>query len=821
MATVLKFDIMILVLEERIYMDYDFKRIESKWQTHWYENKLFKAHDDRLKPKYYALDMFPYPSGDGLHVGHIEGYTATDIISRFKRMQGYNVLHPMGWDAFGLPAEQYALSTGNDPKSFTYRNIEKFKRQIIQSGKGIDWDREFATCDPQYFKWTQWIFKKMVEHDLAVLKDVEVNWCEGLGTVLANDEIEIIDGKMVSERGHYPVYKKAMKQWVLRITEYADRLLEDLELLEWPENLKEMQRNWIGKSVGAMITFLVEGSSFAFDVFSTRPDTIYGATYCVLAPEHPLVLDITSADELNSVQQYIQLTKAKSELDRTMDKSKTGVFTGAYAINPLNKKRIPIWISDYVLPHYGTGAVMAVPAHDERDFEFAQKHGLDIVEVIQGGTEGAYIGDGMHYNSGIIDGLYNQEAIQKIIDYLEKSKQGYGHSTYRIRDWVFSRQRYWGEPFPVIFDDKGHIHLLEDDELPLELPFLRNIRPSGTGESPLANAKEWLYVEKEGIKGKRDTNTMPQLAGSSWYFIGYILKNHLGIVPLNDPEAKPLLDHWLPVDLYIGGTEHAVGHLLYARFWTKFLYDIGLVSVKEPFTRLFNQGMILGADSTKMSKSRGNVINPDQFIQSHGADALRLYEMFMGPLESEKPWNTDSMNGAKKFLDRVFRMFEFPMAKDEVIELRKPLHQTIKKVTEDYEKLAFNTAISQMMIFVNEVYKVQTIGKKQARDFLKLLNPICPHLTEELNQTVLSIHEELIYSEWPIHHEPYLVETEIEMVVQVNGKLRAKFMVDAKEEESTLKTMVLNHPNVEKHIEGLTIRKIIVIPGKLINIVAS
>lgn len=802
-------------------MDYDFKRIESKWQTHWYENKLFKAHDDRLKPKYYALDMFPYPSGDGLHVGHIEGYTATDIISRFKRMQGYNVLHPMGWDAFGLPAEQYALSTGNDPKSFTYRNIEKFKRQIIQSGKGIDWDREFATCDPQYFKWTQWIFKKMVEHDLAVLKDVEVNWCEGLGTVLANDEIEIIDGKMVSERGHYPVYKKAMKQWVLRITEYADRLLEDLELLEWPENLKEMQRNWIGKSVGAMITFLVEGSSFAFDVFSTRPDTIYGATYCVLAPEHPLVLDITSADELNSVQQYIQLTKAKSELDRTMDKSKTGVFTGAYAINPLNKKRIPIWISDYVLPHYGTGAVMAVPAHDERDFEFAQKHGLDIVEVIQGGTEGAYIGDGMHYNSGIIDGLYNQEAIQKIIDYLEKSKQGYGHSTYRIRDWVFSRQRYWGEPFPVIFDDKGHIHLLEDDELPLELPFLRNIRPSGTGESPLANAKEWLYVEKEGIKGKRDTNTMPQLAGSSWYFIGYILKNHLGIVPLNDPEAKPLLDHWLPVDLYIGGTEHAVGHLLYARFWTKFLYDIGLVSVKEPFTRLFNQGMILGADSTKMSKSRGNVINPDQFIQSHGADALRLYEMFMGPLESEKPWNTDSMNGAKKFLDRVFRMFEFPMAKDEVIELRKPLHQTIKKVTEDYEKLAFNTAISQMMIFVNEVYKVQTIGKKQARDFLKLLNPICPHLTEELNQTVLSIHEELIYSEWPIHHEPYLVETEIEMVVQVNGKLRAKFMVDAKEEESTLKTMVLNHPNVEKHIEGLTIRKIIVIPGKLINIVAS
>lgn len=802
-------------------MNYDYQNIEKKWQRYWYENKLFKTSEDRYKEKYYVLDMFPYPSAAGLHVGHIEGYTATDIISRYKRMQNFNVLHPMGWDAFGLPAEQYALSTGKDPRSFTYQNIENFKRQIIEAGKGIDWDREFATADPQYFKWTQWIFKKLYEHGLAVLKDVEVNFCEGLGTVLANDEIEIVDGKMVSERGQYPVVKKAMRQWVLRITAYADRLLEDLEELDWPEHLKEMQRNWIGKSTGAMMTFKIDESDLSFDVFTTRPDTIYGATYCVLAPEHPLVLSITAEDELASVKAYIETTKMKNDMDRALDKSKTGVFTGSYAINPLNHKRIPIWIADYVLPHYGTGAVMAVPAHDDRDFEFAQTHGLDIVEVIQGESEKAFTGDGIHYNSGIIDGLYNEEAKTKIIDYLEKTKQGFAHNTYKIRDWVFSRQRYWGEPFPVIYDDNDQIHMLDDDQLPLELPILKNMRPSGTGESPLANAHDWLYVNEGGLKGRRDTNTMPQLAGSSWYFMGYILKHHLGMIPLDSEEAKKALDKWLPVDLYIGGTEHAVGHLLYARFWTKFLHDIGILSVKEPFKKLFNQGMILGSDHSKMSKSKGNVVNPDEIIESHGADALRLYEMFMGPLDAEKPWSTESLNGAKKFLDRVWRMFEFPIVKEEVLPLRQPLHQAIKKVTEDFEKLAFNTAISQLMIFVNEVYKQQTIGKEQARDFLKLLNPICPHITEEINKEILKQNEELIYSDWPTYQEAYLVVDEIEMVVQVNGKLRGRFVVSVDLPEDEVKKLALENSNVTKHIEGLTIRKVIVVPNKLVNIVAN
>lgn len=802
-------------------MHYDFKKIEKKWQKHWHDEKLFKTHDDRLKEKYYVLDMFPYPSAAGLHVGHIEGYTASDIISRLKRMQGYNVLHPMGWDAFGLPAEQYALATGNDPRTFTYQNIANFKRQIIESGKGIDWDREFATADPDYFKWTQWIFKKMYEEGLAVLKDVEVNWCENLGTVLANDEIEIINGMMVSERGHHPVVKRAMRQWVLRITAYAERLLNDLDQLDWPESLKEMQRNWIGKSDGAMITFRIDQSKDRFEVFTTRPDTIYGATYCVLAPEHPLVLSITNESELEEVRAYITKTKHKTEIDRSMDKEKTGVFTGAYAINPLNHKKIPIWIADYVLPHYGTGAVMAVPAHDERDFEFAQVHGLDIVEVIKGESETAFIGDGIHYNSGIIDGLNNADATRKIINYLEQTKQGYKHSTYRLRDWVFSRQRYWGEPFPICFDEEMNIHLASDDELPIELPILSDIKPSGTGESPLAHAHDWLYVNKNGMQLKRDTNTMPQLAGSAWYFMGYILKNHLGFIPLDSNEAKKQLDKWLPVDLYIGGTEHAVGHLLYARFWTKFLKDIGIVSVDEPFKKLFNQGMILGDDHSRMSKSKGNVVSPDEVINSHGADSLRLYEMFMGPLEAEKPWSTDSLNGAKKFLDRVWRMFQFELLDHDIESLEFSLHQTIKKVTEDYEKLAFNTAISQMMIFVNEVYKEQRIGKNQARTFLKLLNPISPHITEEINQTILKKNEELIYSEWPVYDSKKIAVSEVEIVVQVNGKVRGKFTcpVDLKQEEVKKEALALE--NVAKHLEGLTIRKVVIVPNKIVNIVAN
>lgn len=800
---------------------YDYQTIEKKWQKNWLDTKLFKTNLGKQHPKYYVLDMFPYPSADGLHVGHVEGYTATDIVARFKRMQGFNVLHPLGWDAFGLPAEQYALATGNNPRDFTYKNIKNFKRQAIEIGKSIDWDREFATADLEYFKWTQWIFKKLYEQGLAVLKDVEVNWCEGLGTVLANDEIINIDGQMVSERGHYPVVKKAMRQWVLRITEYAERLLSDLEELNWPEHLKEIQRNWIGKSSGAMIDFDVAGTDEKFEVFTTRPDTLYGATYCVLAPEHPLVLKIVNDAEKTDVLNYIQATKMKSDLDRMTDKSKTGVFIGAYAKHPITKENLPIWIADYVLPNYGTGAVMAVPAHDARDYEFALAYGLEIIEVIKGDTDGVFEGDGLHYNSGILDGLYNEDAKRKMIEYLEKHKIGYAHHNYKLRDWVFSRQRYWGEPFPLWYDKSGQIHLLDDDELPLDLPQLKVIKPSGTGESPLAHATEWLHVKKGKIEGRRDTNTMPQLAGSSWYYIAYILKSHLGYIPLGTSEAKEVLDHFLPVDLYIGGAEHAVGHLLYARFWHKVFYDLGYVSSKEPFLKLVNQGMILGADHSKMSKSKGNVVSPDDIIKSHGADALRLFEMFLGPLEAEKPWSPEGLDGAKRFLDRVWRMFDFEITDKDQDTLNRPLHQTIQKVTQDYEKLAFNTAISQLMIFVNEVYKVQKIGKKQARIFLQLLHPIAPHMTEEINQSVLNQHETLSYAEWPTYDSKILILDEVWVVVQVNGKLRAKMQLTHDANEKTAVDAALNEPNVAKHIEGLSVVKTIFVKNKLINFVVK
>ena len=803
-------------------MEYNFKLIEKKWQKHWDENKSFKTLEDESLPKLYILDMFPYPSGDGLHVGHIEGYTASDILARYKRMKGYNVLVPMGFDAFGLPAEQYAIQTGNDPHVFTYRNIENFKRQIKESGKGIDWDRQVVTADPEYYKWTQWIFTKLYEHGLAEIKEIEVNWCEELGTVLANDEIEVVDGKMVSERGNYPVVKKAMKQWVLKITKYADRLLEDLELLDWSESLKEIQRNWIGKSVGATVKFEVEGYNESFEVFTTRPDTLYGVSYCVLAPEHPLVLKITSGEEYEDVKKYIETTKQKSDLDRQLDKEKNGVFVGAFATHPITGESLPIWISDYVLMSYGTGAVMAVPAHDERDYEFATKYGLDIIQVIEGDiSAGAYTEDGIHFNSPLINGLNIDDANNVMIRYLETNLLGKKTNNYKLRDWVFSRQRYWGEPFPVLFGDDGEIKVLKEHELPLELPKLENIKPSGTGESPLANATEWLYVEIEGKKYRRETNTMPQLAGSSWYYIAHLLTNKDKMIPLNSMEAKNEIAKWLPVDVYIGGKEHAVGHLLYSRFWHKFLYDIGLVTSPEPFTKLINQGMILGHDGSKMSKSLGNVVNPDEIFHTHGADSLRLYEMFMGPLESDKPWNTTSLNGAKRFLDRVFRMFDFPITNDNVKELDVVYHQTIKKVTEDYEKFAFNTAISQMMVFVNEVYKVEKIDVEKAHNFLKLLNPIAPHITEELNQIVLQNEEELLYSNWPTYNEQIIVLSEVEMVFQVNGKVRAKMIVPRDLAEAELKQLAFGHDNVKAHLEGLVVLKVIVIPNKIINIVAK
>jgi len=694
-------------------MSFNHEQIEKKWQQYWADNKTFKTENETAKPKFFALDMFPYPSGAGLHVGHPEGYTATDILSRFKRMQGYNVLHPMGWDAFGLPAEQYALDTGNDPAEFTAKNIATFKRQIQELGFSYDWDREINTTDPEYYKWTQWIFIQLYKKGLAYVDEVAVNWCPALGTVLANEEV--IDGK--SERGGHPVERRPMKQWMLKITAYADRLIDDLEEVDWPESIKDMQRNWIGRSEGAEVTFAIDGSDQNFTVFTTRPDTLFGATYCVLAPEHKLVEQITTADQRQAVEAYLEKVKMKSDLERTdLAKEKTGVFTGAYAVNPINGKKVPIWIADYVLVSYGTGAIMAVPAHDERDYEFATEFGLDIVPVLEGGdiSKEAFTGDGQHINSEFLNGLNKADGIAKAIEWLAEKGVGEKKISYRLRDWLFSRQRYWGEPIPMIHWEDGTITPVPESELPLMLPKTDNIRPSGTGESPLANIEEWVNVvdPETGKKGRRETNTMPQWAGSSWYFLRYIDPTNTEAIA--DPE---LLKRWLPVDIYIGGAEHAVLHLLYARFWHKVLYDLGVVHTKEPFQKLFNQGMILGEGNEKMSKSKGNVVNPDEIITSHGADTLRLYEMFMGPLEASVAWSTNGLDGARRFLDRIWRLFvseedgaisaKIQVSNDQSLE--KSYHQTVKKVTEDYEGIRFNTAISQMMVFINDCYKADVI----------------------------------------------------------------------------------------------------------------
>lgn len=804
-------------------MSYNHKEVESKWQAYWLENKTFKTdvHSDKKK-RIYALDMFPYPSGSGLHVGHPEGYTATDIISRMKRMQGYEVLHPMGWDAFGLPAEQYALDTGNSPAEFTEKNIATFKRQIQELGFSYDWDREINTTDPSYYKWTQWIFTKLYEKGLAYMDDIEVNWCPALGTVLANEEV--IDGK--SERGDHPVVKKPMRQWVLKITKYADRLLEDLEELDWPESIKEMQRNWIGRSEGADVTFKVADHDLEFEVFTTRPDTLFGATYAVLAPEHPFVKEIVTDEMKKDVEDYIEAVKSKSEIERTdVSKEKTGVFTGAYAINPANKKKIPIWISDYVLMTYGTGAIMAVPAHDERDYEFATKFDLPIIEVVKGGdvSKEPYVGDGEHINSDFLNGLNKEEAITKMIDWLEENGKGKREVTYRLRDWLFSRQRYWGEPIPIIHWEDGTMTTVPEEELPLELPEMTEIKPSGTGESPLANS-DWINVvdPETGMKGRRETNTMPQWAGSCWYYLRFI-------DPDNDEQiADPkLLEKWLPVDIYIGGAEHAVLHLLYARFWHKFLYDIGVVSTKEPFEKLVNQGMILGANNEKMSKSKGNVVNPDDIISSHGADTLRLYEMFMGPFDADVAWSTTGLDGARRFLDRVWRLIvtdegnvssKIVNEYDEAME--RIYHETVKKVTKDFENLHFNTAISQMMVFVNEGYKVERISKEFIEGFIKLLYPIAPHLGEELWER-LGNEDTITYEEWPTYDESKLIEDEVEVVIQVMGKVRSKINVAKDISKEELEEAALANEKIQPWLEGKTVRKVIVVPGKLVNIVAN
>lgn len=800
-------------------MEYNFQEIEKKWQEYWEKNQTFKTDVwDFSKPKFYALDMFPYPSGQGLHVGHPEGYTATDIISRMKRMQGYNVLHPMGWDSFGLPAEQYAIKTGNHPDKFTKQNIATFKRQLKMLGLSFDWDKEISTCDPSYYKWTQWIFKQLYLDGLAKLVDMPVNWCEELGTVLANDEI--IDGK--SERGGFPVVRKNMKQWVLDIPAYAETLLKNLDDLDWPESTKEIQRNWIGKSVGALVNFKVSGfEDLSFTVFTTRCDTLFGATYCVLAPESDLVQKITTKEQRKLVDEYINTCSSKSDLERTeLNKEKTGVFTGAYAINPVNGKEIPIWISDYVLASYGTGAIMAVPAHDQRDYDFAKKFGLDIIPVIDGGdiSKEAYTLDGLHINSEFLNGLNKEDSIEKMLKWLEENKIGSKKTNYKLREWIFARQRYWGEPIPIVHMDDGDMVVLNDEDLPLILPELEDYSPSKSGNSPLEKATDWVNVTINGKHGKRETSTMPGSAASSWYFLRYIdSKNESAFAD------KKLLDYWLPVDLYMGGAEHAVGHLLYSRFWNNYLYNKGLVPVKEPFAKLRHQGMILGTNGEKMSKSKGNVVNPDDMIKQFGADSLRLYEMFMGPIDAVKPWDPKGIEGSKKFLDRVWRLYtQTDKIKDlPNPELEKVYNFTVKKVTNDYETMNFNTAISQLMIFINSVYKTDIFPKEYAEGFVKLLNPVAPHITEELWNTVLGGMSSISYAEWPKYDEMKIIDEEIKLPIQVNGKVKTTITIPLDSDEETVKNIAHNNSTIMRVLEGKNIVKEIYVKNKIYNIVAK
>lgn len=805
-------------------MAYNHKDIEQKWQQFWSDNETFKTVEDADKPKYYALDMFPYPSGQGLHVGHPEGYTATDIMSRMKRMQGYKVLHPMGWDAFGLPAEQYAMKTGNNPRDFTAKNIQNFKRQIQSLGFSYDWSREVNTTDPAYYKWTQWIFEQLYKKGLAYEKETLVNWAPDLmgGTVVANEEV--VDGK--TERGGFPVYRKPMKQWILKITAYADRLIDDLDLVDWPDSIKEMQKNWIGRSVGASVFFNVEDSEKQIEVFTTRPDTLFGATYLVISPEHDLVDQITTPESKAAVEEYKKAVATKSDLERTdLNKDKTGAFTGAYAVNPVNGKKIPVWISDYVLASYGTGAVMAVPAHDGRDYEFAKKFKIDMVPVYEGGNleDGVLDSEGGLINSGFLDGMDKQTAIDTMISWLEEHGVGHKKVNYRLRDWVFSRQRYWGEPIPVIHWEDGETTLIPEDELPLRLPAATDIRPSGTGESPLANLDDWVnVVDENGRKGRRETNTMPQWAGSSWYFLRYV-------DPKNDQKIadEDLLKEWLPVDLYVGGAEHAVLHLLYARFWHKVLYDLGVVPTKEPFQKLVNQGMILGSNHEKMSKSKGNVVNPDDIVERFGADTLRLYEMFMGPLTESVAWSEDGLNGSRKWIDRVWRLMidDENQLRDHIVtendgSLDMIYNQTVKKVTDDYENMRFNTAISQMMVFVNEAYKADKLPAVYMEGLVKMLAPIIPHVAEEL-WSLLGHEGGISYAEWPTYDESKLVEATVQVILQVNGKVRSKITVDKDIAKEELEKLALADAKIQQWTADKTVRKVIVIPNKIVNIVVG
>lgn len=804
---------------------YDSDSIEKKWEKVWEENKSYKTDvRDFSKPKMYVLDMFPYPSGQGLHVGHVEGYSATDAYSRFKRAQGYNVLHPMGFDSFGLPAEQYSIKNNKHPGPFTDINIDNFIRQLKRCGFSYDWDRVIKTSDPKYYKFTQWIFIQLFKKNLAYYGERPVNWCPALGTVLANEEV--IDGK--SERGGFPVVRIPMKQWVLKITAYGDKLLAGLDDLDWPSSTIQMQRNWIGKSQGAEVDFKIENTDKKFSVFTTRVDTLYGCTYVVLAPEHPLVKEITTKDQKESVENYINECQRKSDLERTsLNKEKTGVFTGSYAINPVNGKKVPVYIGDYVLGSYGSGAVMAVPAHDERDYAFALKHNLPIIEVVKGGdiSKAAFTEDGVHINSGVADGMMIKEAKEAIVNLLVEKEAGRIKVNYKLRDWIFSRQRYWGEPIPVVHedDDEYKIHALDFKDLPLVLPELDDYTPAGDGKPPLSKAKEWLNVDWNGIPCHRETNTMPQWAGSCWYYARYIdptNENEIG-----DPK---LLEHWLPVDLYVGGAEHAVLHLLYARFWHRFLYDMGIFKCPEPFKKLRHQGIILGADGEKMSKSRGNTVSPDEVMNEYGADSLRLYELFKGPLDQGLPWNPNGPSGARKFIERIYRLYvddslRSRWTKDDYAPLETIYNQTIEKVTHDFEDLHFNTAIASLMVLVNEFYRAERLPVSMLEGLAKMIAPICPHLGEEIWS--LMGHKDLIdFEAWPKADSSKSQANEVIYAVEVNGKVRAKvpFKVNAtKEELEEFKKSCYEIETVKKFTEGKTIVKTIVVPNKIVNIVVK
>ncbi len=802
---------------------YPFSEIEKKWQKYWEENKTFRVTEDKSVPKEkrrYILDMFPYPSSAGLHVGHPEGYTATDIYSRYLRMKGYHVLHPMGFDSFGLPAENYAIKTGTHPKVSTEANIKRFESQIKALGFSYDWDRKVSTHEPQYYKWTQWVFLKMWEKGLAYEAEVPINWCPSCKTGLANEEVK--DGKC--ERCHTPVIRKDLRQWILKITAYADRLLKDLDKLDWPESIKLMQRNWIGRSEGANVKFKIDGYNDYLEVYTTRPDTLFGATYMVLAPEHPLVDKITTPERKKEVEDYVLKARMKSDLERTdLAKEKTGVFTGAYAINPVNGEKIPIWISDYILISYGTGAIMAVPAHDERDFEFAKKFNLPIIQVVsKDGSlyelEEAYTEEGIAVNSGQFNGLKTAEFKKKIVEWLEEKGIGKRAVNYKLRDWIFSRQRYWGEPIPIIHCPKCGNVPVPEEELPLTLPEVNSYKPTGTGESPLAAIDEWVNTTcpKCGGPAKRETNTMPQWAGSCWYYLRYL-------DPHNDKEfaARDRIEYWMPVDLYVGGAEHAVLHLLYARFWHKFLYDIGMVNTDEPFMRLINQGMILGEGGVKMSKSLGNVINPDEVIETYGADAMRLYEMFMGPLQVSKPWSTKGIAGVKRFLDRVWKVSEKELTDKEPPEnLVKLLHKTIKKVSKDTANLEFNTAIAQMMIYIGELHKEKILYRKLWEPFVLLLAPYAPHIAEELWEK-LGHSPSIAYEKWPRWNEALTIDETVTVVYQINGKIRAKEEIPQGLPKEELEKRALDNGRIKQLLEGKQVIKVIAIPNKLVNIVAK